>query len=156
MTEAASAIDPNWLARRILEETGDAVLFGDREGRIRFWNAGAEATFGWTAAEALGQSMDLIIPERLRGRHWEGWEKVMATGTTRYGRELLAVPAARKDGSPLSIEFTIQLVRSEAGEILGAAAIVRDVTARWTRERETRKKVQELEARVKAAGPKGG
>jgi PAS domain S-box-containing protein len=100
--------------------------------------------------------MDLIIPERLRGRHWEGWEKVMATGTTRYGRELLAVPAARKDGSPLSIEFTIQLVRSEAGEILGAAAIVRDVTARWTRERETRKKVQELEARLKAAGPKGG
>jgi PAS domain S-box-containing protein len=146
---ADARIDAAWLAPRILEATGDAVLFGDREGRIRYWNGGAERTFGWAASEALGQSMDLIIPERLRGRHWEGWDRVMETGVTRYGTELLAVPAARKDGAPLSIEFTIQLVRGDGGEILGAAAIVRDVTARWTRERETRRKVQELEARVK-------
>jgi PAS domain S-box-containing protein len=149
MPDGETVLDPGWLARHILESTGDAVLYAGRDGRIRYWNAGAEATFGWSASEAIGQSMDLIIPERLRGRHWKGWDEVMESGVTRYGRELLAVPATRKDGSPLSIEFTIQLVRSDAGEILGAAAIVRDVTARWTRERETRRKVERLEARVR-------
>lgn len=144
---------PEWICRRIVEATGDAVLFGDRDGKIRFWNAGAEATFGWSAAEAVGQSMDLIIPERLRGRHWEGWEKTMATGVTKYGRELLAVPAARKDGAPLSIEFTIQLVRDAGGAILGAGAIIRDVTARWNRDKELRKRLKDLEAQL---GSKGG
>jgi PAS domain S-box-containing protein len=96
----------------------------------------------------MGQSMDIIIPERLRGRHWEGWEKVMETGVTRYGKETLAVPAVRKDGSPLSIEFTIQLVRDDAGAILGAAAIIRDVTARWNRDRDLRRKLKELETQL--------
>ncbi len=148
-----SDITPEWICRRIVEATGDAVLFGDREGKIRFWNAGAEATFGWTAAEAVGQSMDLIIPERLRGRHWEGWDKTMATGVTKYGRELLAVPAARKDGAPLSIEFTIQLVRDDQGAIVGAGAVIRDVTARWNRDKELRKRLKELESQL---GGKGG
>jgi len=136
-----------WLSRRIVEATGDAVLYAGRDGRIQYWNGGAEAVFGFTAAEALGQSMDLIIPDRLRGRHWEGWEKSMATGVTRYsGRDLLAVPARRKDGQPLSIEFTIQLVRDDAGELVGAAAIVRDVTARWSRDKELRARLKALEA----------
>jgi len=148
-----SDLAPEWICRRIVEATGDAVLFGDREGKIRFWNAGAEATFGWTAAEAVGQSMDLIIPERLRGRHWEGWDKTMATGVTKYGRELLAVPAARKDGAPLSIEFTIQLVRDDQGAIVGAGAIIRDVTARWNRDKELRKRLKEMESQL---GGKGG
>ena len=138
-----------WLARRILEAAGDAVLYAGRDGRIQYWNGGAEAIFGWSAAEAVGQSMDLIIPERLRGRHWEGWEKSMATGVTRYsGRDLLAVPAQRKDGRPLSIEFTIQLLRDEAGVLVGAAAIVRDVTERWSRDKELRKRLKELEAQL--------
>jgi PAS domain S-box-containing protein len=148
-----SDLTPEWICCRIVEATGDAVLFGDREGKIRFWNAGAEATFGWTAAEAVGQSMDLIIPERLRGRHWEGWDKTMATGVTKYGRELLAVPAARKDGAPLSIEFTIQLVRDDQGAIVGAGAVIRDVTARWNRDKELRRRLGELESRL---GGKGG
>jgi PAS domain S-box-containing protein len=148
-----SDMTPEWICRRIVEATGDAVLFGDREGKIRFWNAGAEATFGWTAAEAVGQSMDLIIPERLRGRHWEGWDKTMATGVTKYGRELLAVPAARKDGAPLSIEFTIQLVRDDQCAIVGAGAVIRDVTARWNRDKELRKRLKELESQL---GGKGG
>jgi PAS domain S-box-containing protein len=139
---------PEWLCRRIVEATGDAVIFGDREGRIRFWNAGAEATFGYSAAEALGRSMDIIIPERLRGRHWEGWHKVMSTGTTRYGKDLLAVPAARKDGTGLSIEFTIQMIRDEAGQLVGAAAVVRDVTARFGRDKEMRARLKELEAQL--------
>ncbi len=143
-----SDLAPEWICHRIVETTGDAVLFGDREGRIRFWNAGAEATFGWSTAEAVGQSMDLVIPDRLRGRHWEGWEKTMATGVTKYGRDLLAVPAVRKDGSPLSIEFTIQLVRDDEGAILGASAIIRDVTARWNRDKELRKRLKDLESQL--------
>jgi PAS domain S-box-containing protein len=142
-------LTPEWLCPRILAVTGDAVLFGDREGKIRYWNAGAEAMFGWTAAEAMGQSMDIIIPERLRGRHWEGYHRVMATGVTKYGKDLLAVPAARKDGSSISIEFTIQMIRADDGTLLGPAAIIRDVTARWQRERETQKRLKELEAQAR-------
>ncbi|HET6922821.1 MAG TPA: PAS domain S-box protein [Anaeromyxobacteraceae bacterium] len=138
-----------WLSRRIVESTGDAVLYAGRDGRIRYWNGGAEGIFGWTAAEAVGQSMDLIIPDRLRGRHWEGWEKSMATGVTRYsGRDLLAVPAQRKDGQSISIEFTIQLIRDDAGELVGAAAMVRDVTERFGRDKELRKRLKELEAQL--------
>jgi PAS domain S-box-containing protein len=140
------------VAIRIVEGSADAILFTDREGVIRIWNAGAERVFGWTAAEALGRSMDLIIPERLRPRHWQNWGRVMETGVTRYATEVLAVPAARKDGAPLSIEFTIQLVRDEAGHILGPAAVIRDVTARFQREKELRAKVKELEAKLAAKG----
>src|SRR5512140_2681249 len=138
------------LAARILDKAADAVLFTDREGKIRIWNAGAERIFGWSAAEALGQSMDLIIPERLRSRHWANWDRVMETGQTRYATEVLAVPALRKDGAPLSIEFTIQLVRDGAGTILGPVAIVRDVSERFRREKELRLRVKELEAKAAA------
>jgi PAS domain S-box-containing protein len=138
-----------WLSRRVVESTGDAILYAGRDGRIQYWNGGAEAIFGWTAAEAVGQSMDLIIPERLRGRHWEGWDKSMATGVTRYsGRDLLAVPAQRKDGKAISIEFSIQLVRDGAGQLMGASAIIRDVTERWNRDKELRRRLKELEGQL--------
>jgi PAS domain S-box-containing protein len=136
------------LAARIVAGAADGVLFTDREGTIRLWNAGAERIFGWTAAEAIGRNMDLIIPDRLRARHWANWGKVMETGQTRYATETLAVPALRKDGAPLSIEFTISLVRDATGAILGPAAIIRDVTARFQRDRELRAKLKELEARA--------
>ena len=135
------------IAARIVEETGDAVLFADREGVVRLWNRGAERMFGFSAAEAIGQSMDFIIPERLRQRHWDGWKRVMETGVTRYGTEVLAVPAVRKDGQTLSIEFTIQLIRDASGRILGPSAVIRDVTARFKREKELRARLKELEAR---------
>ena len=126
------------LAVRIVEGAADAILFTDREGIIRLWNSGAERIFGWTAAEAVGKSMELIIPERLRARHWQNWDRVMETGVTRYATDVLAVPALRKDGAPLSIEFTIQLVRDDEGSIIGPAALMRDVTARFTRDKELR------------------
>ena len=85
--------------RQIIENAGEAVIFADRDGAIRFWNASAERIFGWTGAEAIGQSLDLIIPEKQRGRHWDGWKHVMETGVTRYATDLLAVPAMRKDGT---------------------------------------------------------
>jgi PAS domain S-box-containing protein len=137
------------LFRKIVEGSPDAIVLGDREGRIRIWNAGAEAIFGFTAAEALGQSMDLIIPERLRARHWEGYDRCMVTGVSRYGAgDLLAVPAVTKDGRTISIEFTIQMLKGPGGEILGPAAIIRDVTKRFQRDKELTRRVKELEARL--------
>jgi len=142
------AVDPDWLCRRIVEESPLAVLYGDREGRIRFWNAAAESIFGYKADEVLGQSMDLIIPERQRPRHWEGWDRVMATGVTRYGHDVLAVPAQKKDGTRISVEFYILLLRAPTGEILGAAAILQDVTARWQQQKELKARLAALEARA--------
>ena len=127
-----------WLFQRIVEDMAEAVIVSDRDGRIVFWNRAAEAMFGHSAAEAIGDSLDLIIPERFRARHWAGYRAVMSSGVTRYARELLAVPAMRKGGRRISIEFSIVLVRDPQGELIGAAAIVRDVTARWERERAAR------------------
>jgi PAS domain S-box-containing protein len=128
-------VSPGWLARRIVEAMPEAVIFADRDGVIQFWNRGAEVMFGYAATEALGRALDLIIPERHRSRHWEGYRDVMSSGATRYGSELLAVPAVRKDGGRISIEFSIALLRGETGDVLGAAAVIRDVTARWEREK---------------------
>jgi len=104
--------------------------------------------FGFPAPEALGQSLDLIIPENLRARHGEGYRRVMAEGSSKYAQDLLAVPALRRDGSRLSVEFTIVLVRGEAGEILGTGAIIREVTARRQQEKEMRERLAALEAEV--------
>jgi PAS domain S-box-containing protein len=141
------------LAARVVAGAADAILFVDRSGAIRLWNAGAEAMFGWTAAEAIGRNLDLIIPERLRERHWANWDRVMDTGETRYARDVLAVPAVTKDGRTISIEFTITLVRDAAGRIAGPAAIIRDVSERFRRDKELRAKVKELEARAGAKPP---
>jgi PAS domain S-box-containing protein len=139
------------LYRQVVEGSPDAIIFGDAEGIIRLWNAGATAIFGFTAEEAVGRSMDLIIPERLRGRHWAGYHRTMATGKSRYGSgDLLAVPATTKDGRTISIEFTIQMLTGDGGRILGPVAIIRDVTRRFQREKELSRRVKELEA--KAAG----
>jgi PAS domain S-box-containing protein len=140
------------LFQRIVREAPDAIIFADRDGAIRLWNLGAEAIFGYRADEAVGQSLDLIIPEKQRGPHWEGYRTVMATGATRYGRELLKVPALRKDGSRISLEFSILLVRDEAGQPLGAAAIIRDVTERWRQEQAQRERLLALEEQMKQSG----
>ena len=138
------------LYRRIVEEAQDAIVVADREGTILLWNGGAETIFGHPASEAVGQSLDLIIPERLRERHWEGWRRVIATGETRYGRELLAVPGQRADGARISLEFSIALLRDAGGAIESVVAILRDSTARWEKDRETAKRIADLEARVRA------
>jgi PAS domain S-box-containing protein len=136
------------LCRQIVEETQDAIIFADRDGVIRLWNSGAEVMFGYKAGEVLGQSLDLIIPDKLRGRHWDGYREVMATGVTRYGRELLAVPGIRKDGTRISLEFSIALLRGATGDLQGAVAILRDVTARWQQEKALKERLAALEARV--------
>jgi len=144
---------PEWLCREVLEKARDAIIVADQDGLVRFWNAGAERIFGYRRDEALGRSLDLIIPERLRERHWEGYRKVMATGVTRYGDDVLAVPALRRDGGRLSIEFTILLLRNDGGALVGTAAVIRDVTARWEKERELKKRLAELEAKLLGKSP---
>jgi len=142
----------DWLCGQIVQHAQDAIVFADRDGRIRLWNSGAEAMFGYRAEEAVGHTLDLIIPERLRARHWEGYRTVMATGVTRYGREVLKVPGIRKDGTRVSLEFTVILLRDETGNLLGPAAILRDVTARWEEEKALKGRLAELEASVERAG----
>lgn len=137
-----------WLCQQIVEGTHEAIIFADQDGKICLWNTGAEAMFGYSAKEAIGQSLDLIIPERQRGRHWEGYHKVMTTGVTRYGTELLAVPSIRKDGTRISLEFTIVLLRDDAGQPMGTAALIRDVTTRWQQERAVRERLAALEKAV--------
>ena len=134
-----------WLCQYIVDHTQDAIIFADRAGIIRLWNAGAEAIFGYTAAEALGHSLDLIIPERLRARHWEGYHRVSATGITHYDRRLLAVPAIRKDGTQISLEFTVVIVHEPTGEVLGIAAVLREVTERWQRDKAIQARLAALE-----------
>lgn len=136
-----------WLCRAIVEESNDAVMFSDPEGIIRLWNRGAERMFGFSAAEAVGRSLDLIIPENLRQRHWDGYYRVMESGTSRYSTEMLTAPALTKDGTRISTEFSMALIRDAGGTMLGVAAVIRDVTARWQREREMKERIRELEAR---------
>ena len=132
------------LAKAILAANSEAVVASDRDGIIRFWNPGAERMFGYGAAVALGQSLDLLIPERLRARHWQGYRQVMASGESRYGAgELLSVPALRKDGSRLSVEFTITPIRLQ-NEIIGLIAVMRDVTARFDEMMALRQKLRAL------------
>jgi len=137
-----------WLCSEIVDKAQDAIILADREGVIRLWNPAAEAVFGYRAEEAVGQTLDLIIPERLRARHWSGYRNAMTTGTTRYANRVLAVPAIRKDGTSISVEFTIALLSESTGTLLGPAAIVRDVTARWEEERALKKRLAALEAKT--------
>lgn len=135
-----------WLARTIVADSSDAIMFSDRDGIIRLWNSGAEKMFGFTTEEALGQSLDLIIPENLRGRHWDGYGRVMQSGTSRYSADMLSAPALQKGGARISTEFSMVMVKNDAGEMLGVAAIIRDVSARWQNEKELKERLKALEA----------
>ena len=127
-------------ANVFLSEMPDGVLLADDEGVIRTWNAGCERIFGFSAEEAIGQSLDIIIPENLRARHWEGYEQTMRTGKTRYGAgDLLGVPALRKDGTRISVEFSIVPFRNSDGRLVGIGAIMRDVTKKFEEMKALRK-----------------
>jgi PAS domain S-box-containing protein len=137
--------------RALVQDMAHAVVYSDAAGSIRFWNRGAERLFGYSEDEALGQSLDIIIPENLRPRHWTGFEATMRTGETRYGAsDVLAVPAIRKDGSRISVEFSIVPFRDDAGRMIGIAAVLRDVTARFEEMKQLRKEIAALKTE---AGP---
>ncbi len=137
--------------RKLIEEASDAIIYADVGGMIRFWNSGAERIFGFSKSEALGRSLDLIIPEHLRQRHWDAYRETMRSGRTRYGAgDVLAVPGMRKDGARVSIEFSILPFRDQEGDIVGVAAILRDVSKRFGEMKELRNEVAALRKRLDA------
>ncbi|MBT2334395.1 PAS domain S-box protein [Variovorax paradoxus] len=135
--------------KQLVEGAGDAIMVCDAQGAITLWNRAAERIFGFTEAEALGQSLDMIIPQRQRQRHWDGYQKTMETGMTKYGADLLRVPALHKDGHTLSIAFTVSMLFSENREVTGIVAMVRDETVRFAEERKLRARLQEAESTAK-------
>ncbi len=132
---------------KLVESAGDAIVVANAEGNVILWNAAAERIFGYSKAEAMGRSLDLIGPERQRERHWDGYRRVMQSGVTRYGTDLLRVPAMHKDGRRLSIAFTVTLLKSPQGAVEAIGAVMRDETARWNEERALRERIRELESR---------
>jgi PAS domain S-box-containing protein len=130
------------IAEALLSTRADAIVAADRDGVICFWNPGAERIFGHAGNDVIGQSLDVIIPERLRERHWNGYRRTMATGESRYGAgDLLSVPALRQDGATISVEFTIVPLTDESGHMIGIVAIMRDVTSRFEEMRALRRKL---------------
>ncbi len=134
--------------KALVAAISDAVMVCDASGLITLWNPASERMFGFSEAEALGKSLDMIIPERQQQRHWDGYHQTMKTGVTKYGNDLLKVPAVHKDGRTLSIAFTVSLLHAPDGSVSGIAAVVRDETARFKEERELRKRLNEAEARL--------
>jgi PAS domain S-box-containing protein len=139
--------DPPFDLKQFIEAAGDAIVVAGADGSVLFWNAAAERIFGYTHTEALGRSLDLIIPDNIRARHWAGYRDVMASGETRYGADVLRVPAVHKDGRRLSIAFTVALIFSAERKVDAIAAIMRDETTRWNEERALRERVKTLEAK---------
>src|SRR5689334_9016440 len=132
------------LAKAVLSTVSDAIIAADKNGIIRFWNPGAERIFGYTSEAAVGASLDIIIPERLRQRHWHGYNEVMNGRESRYGHgDILAVPSIRKDGAAISLEFTIVPLQDDGGALIGLAAVLRDVTKRFEEMRALKRKLQE-------------
>ena len=139
---------------RIVREAADAIVLAGPDGKITLWNPGAERMFGFTAAAALGQSLDLIIPEKYRERHWDGFHQVMRTGKTDYGDQVLRVPALRKDGSRFSIAFTVGLLKKTDGQVEGIFAVMRDDTEAFNTQKTLRDRVKELEQALEGAKAK--
>ena len=120
------------LHQAIVEQSPDAIIYADREGAIRIWNHAAETMFGYTAAEAVGHSLDIIIPERLRAAHWKGYDDALASGTTKYAGRAMRTRATHKDGSRVYVDLAFGLVRDHAGAVVGALA-----TGRKSEEKST-------------------
>jgi PAS domain S-box-containing protein len=141
---------------QLVAAIGDAVIASDHSGAITLWNPGAARMFGYTEAEALGRNLDLITPDRLRKRHWDGYHKSMESGTTKYGNDLLRVPAIDKSGRSMSIAFTVAMLFDAQQQVSAVVAVIRDETSRFSEDRALRQRLAELEARLAALAPPDG
>jgi len=131
------------IGQTLVQAKSEAIIACDRDGIIRLWNSGAERMFGYARDEALGQSLDIIIPERFRARHWDAFHVMMQTGQSRYADgAMLAVPGLRRDGSSISIEFTIAPMLDENNRVAGLVSVIRDVTKAFEQIRALRKEVE--------------
>jgi len=131
--------------QQLVQSSADAIMACDAAGKITLWNAASERMFGFTEIEAMGQSLDIIIPQRQQARHWESYHVTMASGITKYGTSVLRVPALHKDGHTLSIAFTVSLMRNADEEVTTIVAVVRDESVKFAEERALRKRIVELE-----------
>jgi PAS domain S-box-containing protein len=145
VTPTPAEVPDAWLVQ-LAHQAADAIVIADPDGRICFWNTAATRVLGWSADDAVGQSLDIIIPERQRSAHWDGYSRVMASGETRYGDQLLRVPALHPDGQRRSIAFTVTLLKDAAGAVTAIVAIIRDETQRWQEERDLRRRLDEMTA----------
>ena len=134
----------NALPNDILQSMPEALIFADLQGIIQRWNPGAENVFGFTSAEAVGQSLDLIIPERMRKAHWEGFNKAIERGGTLPGRTSAITRAIHKSGEPFYVDMSFAMVKDQAGKLIGAMAVARDATKRFQEEKELRRQLAEL------------
>jgi PAS domain S-box-containing protein len=138
------------LAEALIEHLADAVIFADDQGLIQVWNAGAEAVFGYRADEVLGRRLDVLIPERLRSAHWAAFDAAVDTGRMKHGRGSMTTRSSHKDGRDLYVDLSFALVKDGAGQVLGSVSVARDITSRFRAEKESRRRLAELEARVNA------
>jgi PAS domain S-box-containing protein len=146
-TNEPSSVDE----RMLFEQSPDAMIFADREGMVRHWNAAAERLFGHAAADALGQTLDLIIPENFRDQHWTGYDRALEARVTKYVGQVLPTRARHADGHDFYIEMGFAIILDAAGEALGALATARDITERFERDRQSRRRLRELESELEAA-----
>jgi PAS domain S-box-containing protein len=135
----------------LFEQAPDAIVFADREGIIRAWNVAAERVFGHNAAEAVGQSLDLIIPEQFREAHWRGYDRALAAGDTKYRGHALPTRSVRRDGETIYVELTFAIIHGGDGRVTGALAHARDISERWDRERAQRRELRELREQLAAS-----
>jgi len=135
----------------LMDQSPDAVIFADTEGVIRYWNAAAERVFGFAAEAAIGQNLDLVVPEQFREPHWTGFDRALGDGDTKYRGQSLPTRSLRADGSTFYVELSFGIVKDEAGAVTGAIACARDITARFESDRDMRRRLRELEAQVKAS-----
>lgn len=136
------------LAELLVEQSPDAVVFAGTDGMIQVWNAAAAAMFGYTAAEAMGQSLDIIIPESFREAHWKGFDRALEAGDTKYRGKALPTKANKANGETFYVELSFAIVHDEEGAVIGALAHARDITERFEQDRTTRRRLRELEAEL--------
>ncbi|HSV19335.1 MAG TPA: PAS domain S-box protein [Casimicrobiaceae bacterium] len=161
MTHEDTATEPtitdSELFAAIVKAAPDAIIVAGVDGCIRFWNAGAERVFGHLASEVMGQSLDIIIPERLRKAHWDAFDRAVQAGRTRYEGRAMTTRSMRKDGAKIYVDMTFALLTDGTGAVAGALAIAHDVTARHESERALRERAAGMErALSEARGPAGG
>jgi PAS domain S-box-containing protein len=137
------------LSQLIVTAAPIGIVFANRGGIIELWNPAAEAVFGYNSEEAVGQSLDLIIPKDLREAHWRGYRAAMTSGQTKYSGQMLATRSRHKDGRKIYVELAFGIIKSDSEQILGALALARDITRRYTEEKSIRERMIELERQLK-------
>ena len=142
--EPPAQAEPQWF-EAIVEQTPDAIIFADCDGLIRVWNRGAEAVFGFSAAEVVGRSLDVIVPERFRAAHWAGFRQAVECGRTQHGGQVRTTRSMHKLGGTLYVDLSFGLVRNEAGSVIGSVAVGRDCSARYLSEKALRERLSRLE-----------